>query len=129
MTKERARVLIVDDETDFAEALGFLLMNEGLAVDWAFDGDEALARMKIDNFDYIITDYKMPKVSGDELFEFAPSEMEEAPQFIFITGFPEAISEKIFKNKILAIFPKTVHYKQVVERITNDQESRFAKTG
>ena len=120
----KAKVLIVDDERDFAEALGFLLAHQGFAVDWAFDGDEALVRLKQDKFDYVVTDYKMPSVTGQELFEFAQKELSETPKFIFVSGYIGSIRNQEFDPSIIAIFPKTVHYKSIVDKINQDIEDK-----
>ena len=125
---EKTRILIVDDERDFAEALGFLLAHQGFSVDWAFDGDEALQRLKQQEFQYVVSDYKMPNVSGQELFEFSENELESPPKFIFVTGFINTISPDFFNQRVLAVFPKTAHYRQIVERIYLDSGLAVGKS-
>ncbi|HEY5089259.1 MAG TPA: response regulator [Polyangia bacterium] len=59
------RVLIVDDDRDIRELLGDLLADEGFAVEAAWNGETALARLK-DGFhpDVIVLDIMMPVMDG-----------------------------------------------------------------
>src|SRR5262249_46631498 len=65
----RERILIVDDEANARTALAELLRDEGYAVETAADGFKALP--KLDEFapDVVVTDLKMPGLSGLELME------------------------------------------------------------
>jgi DNA-binding NtrC family response regulator len=65
----RDRILIVDDEANARTALAELLRDEGYAVETAADGFKALP--KLDDFapDVVVTDLKMPGLSGLELME------------------------------------------------------------
>ena len=62
-------ILIVDDEEVMREFLSDVL--EDFAVEKASDGDEAIVRMKEREYDLVITDMKMPRVSGEEVVKFA----------------------------------------------------------
>ncbi|MEJ5376960.1 MAG: sigma-54 dependent transcriptional regulator [bacterium] len=62
-----ARVLIVDDEEGMREFLGILLQKEGYGVCTATSAEEALEAMEREKFDLVITDLKMPRMSGIEL--------------------------------------------------------------
>lgn len=59
-----ARILVVDDEEGMREFLGILLQKEGYQVETAQSGEEALARLGKERFDLVITDLKMPRMSG-----------------------------------------------------------------
>ncbi len=63
----QARILVVDDEEGMREFLGILLQKEGYLVDVAPSGKEALARLGSQRFDLVITDLKMPGMSGIEI--------------------------------------------------------------
>ncbi|GAB4366646.1 MAG: sigma-54 dependent transcriptional regulator [Calditrichia bacterium] len=62
-------ILIVDDEPAIRESLSLILREEGYTTDTASNGVEALARVKENDFDLVITDLKMPRMGGLELFE------------------------------------------------------------
>ena len=62
-----ARVLVVEDEFVIALNASMLLEDEGLLVDTAFDGAEALEMVASNPPNLIITDYMMPTMDGLEL--------------------------------------------------------------
>ena len=61
------RVLIVEDESSFSEALSFLLSKEGFDVSIAENGRAALEIFKAESFDLILLDLMIPEVSGIEV--------------------------------------------------------------
>jgi len=63
----REKILIVDDDPDILDVLKITLEAEGYEVIEAHDGKEALDIIKRTNPDLLITDFKMPKMCGDEL--------------------------------------------------------------
>jgi DNA-binding NtrC family response regulator len=60
----KANILIVDDEKDICMALNILLSKEGYTVKEAYNGEQALERIKMENFDLVMTDIKMDKMDG-----------------------------------------------------------------
>lgn len=63
------RILIVEDDPILAEALSHTLRQSGYAVDWVKDGGEADAAVGIDEFDLLILDISLPKLSGFEVLK------------------------------------------------------------
>ena len=61
------RVLIVEDESDTAAALARGLRREGLAVDVADDGRQALLKATLACYDVVVLDRDLPVVHGDEV--------------------------------------------------------------
>ena len=64
---ERAAVLLVDDEDYVRESLAELLAGRGYEVRQARSAEEALAPGAIDGLDIVVTDLRMPGISGEEL--------------------------------------------------------------
>jgi CheY-like chemotaxis protein len=58
------RVLVVDDEADFAAFMASMLSRLGYSVSVARDGEEALELVRLDRPDVITLDIQMPKKSG-----------------------------------------------------------------
>jgi len=83
---EKYRLLIVDDEESMREVLTILLQREGYEVDCAGDGAQALRRLKDQSFDLVITDIKMPQVSGLELLAHIRERFPET-LVIMVTAF------------------------------------------
>ena len=61
------RVLVVEDEASFAEALEFLLGKEGFSVVTAATGSEALRKFEQGGIDLILLDLMIPEISGTEI--------------------------------------------------------------
>ncbi len=61
------RVLVVEDESSFSEALEFLLGKEGFSVVTAATGTEALKKFDQGGIDLILLDLMLPEVSGTEV--------------------------------------------------------------
>jgi len=60
----KKRILLVDDEKDFVEALAERLRNRDFDVTTAFTGEEALEKLTEYNFDVAIVDVRMPGIDG-----------------------------------------------------------------
>jgi two-component system, OmpR family, response regulator RegX3 len=60
-------VLVVEDEVAIADAVAYALEGEGFEVDRAGDGEEALARARDKEYELIVLDLRLPKVSGIEV--------------------------------------------------------------
>ena len=82
-----AALLLVEDERALADALGEALIDAGLMVDHAGDGEEALARVRRKTYDAVICDLKMPRVDGMMLYRaMAAATPALARRVIFVTG-------------------------------------------
>ncbi len=68
LREERAmRLLVVEDERDLAEAIARGLRREGWAVDVARDGQTALAKAEVSDYDLVLLDRQLPVVHGDDV--------------------------------------------------------------
>lgn len=87
-TFELKAILLVDDDKQLASALQWILADENFLVDVAFDGEEAMLKVKAHDYDAVICDLKMPRLRGDE-FYLQARDLRPALSdcFIFITGF------------------------------------------
>jgi DNA-binding response OmpR family regulator len=99
-TLELRAILVVDDDQQLASALQWILADENFLVDVAFDGEEAMLKVKVNEYDAVICDLKMPRLRGDEFYlkakELRPS---LADRFIFITGFAADPKIALFLTK------------------------------
>ncbi len=61
------RVLVAEDDEVLAKAVSVGLRREGMAVDVALDGDEALSRLEVNRYDVVVLDRDLPGTHGDDV--------------------------------------------------------------
>ena len=61
------RVLVVDDEKLIVKGIRFSLEQDGMEVDCAYDGEEALQYVQNNKYDMILLDILLPKLTGFEV--------------------------------------------------------------
>ena len=61
------KVLVVDDEKLIVKGIRFSLEQDGMEVDCAYDGEEALNKAKSNSYDMILLDIMLPKMDGFEV--------------------------------------------------------------
>lgn len=81
------RALVIDDEDWIVELVEQVLKRDGFAVDQANDGDGAMQRVTAESYDLLVCDWKMPGLSGPQLFERIRNvNPQAAERVIFMTG-------------------------------------------
>lgn len=61
------KALVVDDEKVIVKGIRYSLEQDGMEVDCAYDGEEALAQAKESHYDIILLDVMLPKLTGFEV--------------------------------------------------------------
>jgi DNA-binding response OmpR family regulator len=87
------RVLVVEDEPMIADAVAEWLRRESLAVDVAYDGDTALERLGVNEYDVLVLDRDLPGVHGDEVCRAVVD--SGAPTRIIMLTAAAAIRERV----------------------------------
>lgn len=87
------QILIVEDEEKIANLLRKGLLEERYTVDVARDGEEALYKFEINEYDLIILDLMIPKVSGEEVCRTIRKTNTSLP--ILILTAKDAIEDKV----------------------------------
>jgi two-component system response regulator PilR (NtrC family) len=80
------KILVLDDDKGMREVLEIMLTREGYAVSGFEDGLKALERCRKENFDLILTDLKMPKISGIDFIK-ALKDISPETMVILITAY------------------------------------------
>jgi len=82
-----AAVLVVEDEAALASAVTDALRDAGYLVEHASDGEEALAKVRAQEFDAVICDLKMPRLDGRAFYKtLSAGTPGLARRVIFVTG-------------------------------------------
>ncbi len=71
------KILVVDDEKDIVDAISKKLLQEGFDPIAAYDGEEALTKVKEISPDVIILDLTMPKLNGFEVLKRVREEYKD----------------------------------------------------
>ena len=92
--KEKAKILLVDDDQDFVEATKLVLESKPYEVLIAYDGDEGLAKARQENPDLIILDIIMPLKDGFS----AAEQLKKDPELsgipvMMLTSFASKVGE------------------------------------
>ncbi len=87
------RLLIVEDEKDLNRIIAKRLEKEGYSIDTCFDGEEALDFIAVGEFDAIIMDIMMPKVSGLDVLRKIRAQSNDTP-VILLTA-KDSVSDRV----------------------------------
>ncbi|UCH11029.1 MAG: sigma-54-dependent Fis family transcriptional regulator [Fidelibacterota bacterium] len=85
--KDNASILVVDDAPDTLEVLQRNLSGRGYRVLTATSVDEAIRILEMETMDLVITDLKLPKVSGMDLVRYVRENLADT-EVMMITGYP-----------------------------------------
>ena len=85
---EGMRVLLVEDVPDIREVFGILLQMEGADVVAASTGHEAVAHLRREAFDLVLTDLGLPDVPGELVIRRAAL-AQPRPWIVVVTGYGE----------------------------------------
>lgn len=117
----RSTVLFVDDETRILSALQRGLRREGYRILVAPSPERALELLAAEPVDVLVTDQKMPGMSGLQLLEQVARRWP-AIRRVLITGWPEEIpAERVSALDIRALLPKPwddAELKRVLQDLT-----------
>jgi two-component system response regulator AtoC len=77
-----SKILVVDDESLMRDFITESLLSHGYEVDKAENGIRALELMNNEIYDIILTDYKMPKITGLDVLKKAKEKMKDCKVII-----------------------------------------------
>jgi DNA-binding response OmpR family regulator len=81
------RVLVVEDEADLADAIARGLRRDGYAVDVAYDGDEALDKATVNDYDVVCLDLNLPRIDGIEVVRRIRADSQRhSPRVLMLTA-------------------------------------------
>lgn len=86
---EPTRVLIADDNRDFADSLARVLADEGYGVRTSYDGSQAIEAAVDFRPHVVVLDIRMPNITGFEAARvFSRASAGPRPTLIAVTGWP-----------------------------------------
>jgi DNA-binding response OmpR family regulator len=123
----RARILIVEDETNIAESLSFILRRADFDVDTVADGAEALDRLRRERFGAIILDIMLPGMNGFDVLRAVRADRALAAlPVIVLTAKGQANDRKMAEAiGASAFITKPFSNAEIVDRVSRLTEARF----
>jgi DNA-binding response OmpR family regulator len=111
------RVLIVEDHRELAATIAVGLRREGIAVDLAFDGRQALASTTRERYDVIVLDRDLPKLHGDHVCRALVD--RGSPARVLMLTASETIEDRVDGLNLGAddYLPKPFAFAELVARI------------
>lgn len=119
-SKERvqARLLVVDDEAEFALMIRRSLEGEGFAVDTALNGTEAIELHRKHAYDLALVDLKMPDMTGLELLQYLKVR-DKRISVILMTAFGSlAVGIEALKKGASDYLPKPFKLASLLEKVS-----------
>jgi DNA-binding response OmpR family regulator len=116
-----AKLLVVDDERDVADALKMGLESKGFKVDVFYDPVQAVASFEHGAYDLVVSDIKMPKMNGFEMI-YEMRKIDQTVPIIFLTGYVDMMNEvnKLFtKMNVREVIQKPIGIQQLAEKINS----------
>ena len=111
-----AKILVVDDEKLIVKGISFSLQADGMEVDAAYDGGEALGKIREKNYDMVLLDVMLPKMSGMDVCQ-AVREFSDVP-IIMLTAKGEDMDKILaFDNGVDDYLTKPFNILEVKARI------------
>jgi DNA-binding response OmpR family regulator len=109
------RILVVEDERVLARNIAEGLRDAGLAVDLAYDGDGALARLDLVDYDVVVLDRDLPGTHGDDVCRM----LAGAPSRVLMLTAAAGVEDRVTGLSIGAddYLPKPFAFAELVARI------------
>jgi len=125
----RERVLVVDDEPDLAETCAYFLARAGYEACTADSADAALKLLEQQQFALVISDVRMPRMSGMELLA-AIKQRDPDIEVLLLTGFPDLqMAVSAIKQGAFDYLAKPYVEKDLMDRVGKAVAHRRMKDG
>lgn len=127
MTEPRERVLVVDDEPDLADSCAYFLERAGYEVRTAASAPEALELLQQESFGVVVSDVRMPRMSGMELLT-AIRERDPDIEVLLLTGYPDLqMAVSAIKQGAFDYLAKPYGEEELIERVGKAMAHRRVK--
>ena len=120
MTLPKPKICLIEDDLIMGESLIDRFDLEGFDHDWHRNGKDALAALRSRHYELVISDIRLPDITGDVLFKQLLGEHVRLPPFVFITGQGDIDSAvSLLKHGAQDYITKPFDLDALVEKIRN----------
>jgi len=122
-------VLLVDDEAMVRDVLKTVIEREGYNVLEAVSGNNALSVLNENHVHLILSDLKMPSMSGDELLKIVKASHPEIP-FYLISGFMgECTNDSLAKLGVDGLIAKPFSFAEIISSVRQGLAETYTAVG
>lgn len=141
MTKNKASILVVEDDTNIRETLSTILQQNGYNTDTAKNGREAIQKSQTKFFNLALLDIKLPDMEGTKLLTTMHENLPKMVK-IMITGYPslenaveslnlgaDAYAIKPVKpEKLLWLIEEKLEKQRTADKMTEESVTKWIET-
>jgi len=111
------RVLVVEDQRRLADDIAEGLRDQGMAVDLAYDGLDAAAKLNINRYDVVVLDRDLPGIHGDTICKMITD--SDDPAMVLMLTAADAPADRVSGLGLGAddYLPKPFHFPELVLRV------------
>lgn len=114
------KICLIEDDEIMGESLCDRFVLEGFPHDWFRCGADAIARLQEVDYGLVISDIRLPDITGDALFDYLHAEGVRLPPFIFITGYGEIDSAvSLLKKGARDYITKPFDLDELIDKISD----------
>jgi CheY-like chemotaxis protein len=106
-------ILVIDDEPSILKLMKRSLTKNGYNVDTASNGEEGIKRIEANDYSLILTDIKMPGISGNQVFDYLHNKTKKTTAIVGMSGTPWFIDQRGFD----AVLQKPSSQKEMLDLI------------
>ncbi len=114
---EPLKILIIEDDNDFAEGLAESLELEGHEVEIAQSGEDALSRYKEKGFDLTFLDVRLPGMNGAECFIDIRALNPEAKVIMMSAYSIQSLLDRVMERGAVGILKKPFNLQEAVDLV------------
>ena len=114
---EPFKLLVVDDNRSLIEALADVFEMRGYDVDLAYDGEQAVERVRQGTYDCILMDIRMPKMSGVDAFREIKKLSPKMPVILMTAYSVQGLIDEAISEGVFAVIHKPVAVDRILEMI------------
>jgi DNA-binding response OmpR family regulator len=111
------QILVIDDDSEVRVLVARTVTKAGFRADTAKDGEEGWRALCVTNYDLVITDHKMPKLSGLKLIERMRAVSIEPPCILISANMPMSESDLAKIVHRGSVLPKPFSPSELIERV------------
>jgi two-component system response regulator GlrR len=122
--RELTHVLLVDDEPAICKALSTAIARAGFRVTTATSGQDAIAVIRSERVDVLVTDLRIPDMRGDAMFELAAATQPHLrTRTLFTTGDITERAQELIEACNCPFLRKPFDLKELLDWVRNAQPS------